>query len=47
MANKDQKKHGNREAKKPKREKPKKALPVSPFASLSKGGPSNPSVGKR
>ena len=47
MANKDQKKRGNREAKKPKKEKPKKALPVSPFASLSKGGPSTPPGGKR
>src|SRR5262245_45854190 len=47
MANKDQKKRGNREAKKPKNEKPKKAIPVSAFSSPSKGSPSGPAGGKR
>jgi hypothetical protein len=36
---------GNREAKKPKKEKPKEAIPVSPFANLSKGGASAQSTG--
>ena len=30
--------HGNREAKKPKKEKPKAAVAVSPFANPEKGG---------
>jgi hypothetical protein len=39
---------GNREAKKPKKEKPKNAAPASPFASQAKGGAaSRPSGGKR
>jgi hypothetical protein len=39
---------GNREAKKPKREKPKDAIPISPFANQGKGGaPAKPSGGKR
>jgi hypothetical protein len=39
---------GNREAKKPKKEKPKEAIPNSPFANQSKGGtPAKPSAGKR
>ena len=39
-------KRSNREAKKPKKEKPKKAVPSSPFANLSKGSPSKPPGGK-
>ena len=39
---------GNREAKKPKKEKPKEAAPASPFASQGKGsGPAKLSGGKR
>ena len=39
---------GNREAKKPKKEKPKDAAPTSPFASQGKGSaPTKPSGGKR
>lgn len=39
---------GNREAKKPKKEKPKDAAPALPFASQSKGSTSaKPSGGKR
>jgi hypothetical protein len=38
----------NREAKKPKKEKPKEAIPTSPFTSQGKGGtPAKPSGGKR
>lgn len=37
---------GNREAKKPKKEKPKQAAPVSPFATQSKT-PAKPPSGKR
>ena len=41
-------KRGNREAKKPKKEKPKEAAPASPFVSLGKGSaPAKPSGGKR
>jgi hypothetical protein len=39
---------GNREAKKPKKEKPKDAAPATPFASQGKGsGPVELSGGKR
>jgi hypothetical protein len=39
---------GNREAKKPKKDKPKEAIPTSPFANQAKGGtPGKPSDGKR
>ncbi len=39
---------GNREAKKPKKEKPKEAAPASPFASQGKGGgPAKPPGNKR
>ena len=39
---------GNREAKKPKKEKPKDAIPASPFANQGKGAaPAKPSGGKR
>ena len=39
---------GNREAKKPKKEKPKEAAPTSPFASQGKGSaPTKPPGGKR
>jgi hypothetical protein len=39
---------GNREAKKPKKEKPKDALPASPFANSGKANtPAKPSGGKR
>jgi hypothetical protein len=39
---------GNREAKKPKKEKPKNAAPVSPFASQAKGSaPAKSSGGKQ
>jgi hypothetical protein len=39
---------GNREAKKPKKEKPKDAIPASPFANSGKGStPAKPSGGKR
>ena len=39
---------GNREAKKPKKAKPKEAAPASPFASQAKGSaPARPSGGKR
>jgi len=39
---------GNREAKKPKKEKPKTAVAASPFASQGKGtAPAKPSGGKR
>jgi hypothetical protein len=39
---------GNREAKKPKKEKPKDAAPTSPFASQAKGSaPGKPPGGKR
>jgi hypothetical protein len=39
---------GNREAKKPKKEKPKDAIPSSPFANSGKGStPAKPSGGKR
>jgi hypothetical protein len=38
----------NREAKKPKKDKPKDAIPASPFANQSKGGTSGkPTGGKR
>src|SRR3954453_400769 len=41
-------KRGNREAKKPKKEKPKGAAPISPFASQAKGSaPGKPPGGKR
>lgn len=41
-------KRGNREAKKPKQEKPKNAIPASPFVSQSKGSvPAKPSGGKQ
>ena len=41
-------KRGNREAKKPKKEKPKEAAPASPFASQAKGSAAaKPSGGKR
>ena len=41
-------KRGNREAKKPKKEKPKEAAPASPFASQGKGSaPTKPPGGKR
>jgi hypothetical protein len=46
MAKGDQR--SNREAKKPKKEKPKDAVPVSPFANQGKGSTSaKPSGGKR
>ena len=39
---------GNREAKKPKKEKPKEAAPASPFANQGKGGgPAKPPGNKR
>ncbi|MBJ6124328.1 hypothetical protein [Microvirga splendida] len=39
---------GNREAKKPKKEKPKDAIPTSPFANQGKSGtPAKPPGGKR
>ena len=39
---------GNREAKKPKKEKPKEAIPTSPFAHQGKAStPAKPSGGKR
>jgi hypothetical protein len=39
---------GNREAKKPKKEKPKEAVPASPFANQGKGGAAaKPPSGKR
>jgi hypothetical protein len=39
---------GNREAKKPKKEKPKEAIPISPFAHQGKAStPAKPSGGKR
>ena len=39
---------GNREAKKPKKEKPKDAIPASPFANSGKGStPAKPSGSKR
>jgi hypothetical protein len=39
---------GNREAKKPKKEKPKDAIPTSPFANQGKGvAPAKPTGGKR
>ena len=39
---------GNREAKKPKKEKPKDAIPASPFANSGKvSTPAKPSGGKR
>lgn len=39
---------GNREAKKPKKDKPKEAVQISPFANQVKGGaPAKPSGGKR
>ena len=39
---------GNREAKKPKKEKPKEAVPTSPFANQGEGRTSaKPSSGKR
>ena len=39
---------GNREARKPKKDKPKAAAPASPFASQSKSGaPAKPPGGKR
>lgn len=39
---------GNREAKKPKKEKPKTAVAASPFASQAKGSsPAKPPGGKR
>ncbi len=38
----------NREAKKPKKDKPKDAAPTSPFANQGKGGmPAKPTGGKR
>ena len=38
----------NREAKKPKKEKPKDAIPTSPFANQGKGAvPAKPSSSKR
>ena len=38
----------NREAKKPKKDKPKEAVSTSPFANAGKGGtPAKPSGGKR
>jgi hypothetical protein len=41
-------KRGNREAKKPKKEKPKVAVPVSPFANSKQGGvPLKAPEGKR
>jgi hypothetical protein len=41
-------KRGNREAKKPKKEKPKEAAPTSPFASQGRGSaPGKPPGGKR
>ncbi|WP_201842724.1 hypothetical protein [Microvirga zambiensis] len=41
-------KRGNREAKKPKQEKSKNAIPVSPFVSQGKGSvPPKPPGGKR
>ncbi|MET0531043.1 MAG: hypothetical protein ABW003_22350 [Microvirga sp.] len=39
---------GNREAKKPKKDKPKETIPTSPFANKDKGStPTKPSGGKR
>ena len=39
---------GNREAKKPKKDKPKDAVPASPFANAGKAGPAaKPAGGKR
>jgi hypothetical protein len=39
---------GNREAKKPKKEKPKDTIPASPFANSGKGStPAKPSGGKQ
>jgi hypothetical protein len=39
---------GNRETKKPKKEKPKNLAPASPFASPGKGSaPAKPPAGKR
>jgi hypothetical protein len=39
---------GNREAKKPKKDKPKEAIPTSPFANQGKDStPAKPSSGKR
>jgi hypothetical protein len=39
---------GNREAKKPKKEKPKNAAPASPFINQAQGNtPGKPSGGKR
>jgi hypothetical protein len=39
---------GNREAKKPKKDKPKDAIPASPFANQGKGGaPAKPTSAKR
>ncbi len=41
-------KRGNREAKKPKQDKPKNPIPVSPFVSQGKGSaPAKPPGGKR
>jgi len=41
-------KRGNREAKKPKQDKPKNPIPASPFTSQGKGGtPAKPPGGKR
>jgi hypothetical protein len=41
-------KRGNREAKKPKQNKPKSVIPVSPFATPNKGTPlAKPPGGKR
>lgn len=41
-------KRGNREAKKPKQQKPKNPIPASPFMSQGKGGASaKPTGGKR
>lgn len=41
-------KRGNREAKKPKQQKPKNPIPVSPFVSQGKGGvPAKPPGGKK
>jgi len=41
-------KRGNREAKKPKQDKPKNPIPASPFQSQGKGStPAKPAGGKR
>lgn len=41
-------KRGNREAKKPKQDKPKNPIPASPFANQGKDGtPAKPAGGKR